>query len=442
MIGNWLLLGVVLLLLAISAFFVAAEFSLIAARRTVIEPMAVTSARARSTIKAMEHVSLMMACAQLGITLCGVLLGAVGEPAVASLLEPVFVGLGVPDSWLHPVSLTIALLLVVSAHVALGEMVPKNIAIAGPERTAIALAPILRRIAGMIGPVIRVLNRWSNAVVRATGREPKDEVASAFTREEVGDLVSQSRAEGLLDDEEHQRITSALEFDVSEVASVMVPGAEVVSVPSGVSAAELERACASTGFSRFPVRQSDGRFSGYLHIRDVVDIPVERRDDPVPPQRIRALPSVSPDTDLRSALDRMRRIGAHLAEVAERVGDKVHAPEGVEGVEGSVSSAASPVDSAVAAVGAAAASGAAGSATSSGAARALADPTGGRVPDPTNPTDAASPVGTTDPAAPEAASGVRTECGLLMLEDVLETLVGEIRDATRRRPQPRGSSGA
>ena len=192
-------------------------------------------------------------------------------------------------------SLTIALLLVVSAHVALGEMVPKNIAIAGPERTAIALAPILRAIASAIGPVIRLLNHWSNAVVRATGREPKDEVASAFTREEVGDLVSQSLAEGVLDADEGQRITSALEFDVSQVDSVMVPADG-----SGVGAGRGVRRRARTGlrangFLRFPVRQDDGRFSGYLHIGDVVDIPVERRDEPVPRQRIRALPSVSPD---------------------------------------------------------------------------------------------------------------------------------------------------
>ena len=163
MTGTWLLLGLVVLLLAVSAFFVAAEFSLIAARRSVIEPMAVTSSRARSTIKAMEAVSLMMACAQLGITLCGVLLGAVGEPAVATLLEPVFEAVGVPESWLHPVSLTIALLLVVSAHVALGEMVPKNIAIAGPERTAIALAPILRGIASANGSRRTQRTRCANA---------------------------------------------------------------------------------------------------------------------------------------------------------------------------------------------------------------------------------------------------------------------------------------
>ena len=405
---TWLLLGLVVVLLAMSAFFVAAEFSLIAARRSIIEPMAVTSSRARSTIKAMEEVSLMMACAQLGITLCGVLLGAVGEPAVATLLEPVFEAVGGPESWLHPVSLTIALLLVVSAHVALGEMVPKNIAIAGPERTAIALAPILRAIASAIGPVIRLLNHWSNAVVRATGREPMDEVASSFTREEVGDLVSQSLAEGVLDADEGQRINSALEFDVSTVDSVMVRAEEVVSVPAGVSAAELERACARTGFSRFPVRQDDGRFSGYLHIGDVVDIPVERRDEPVPQQRIRALPSVSPDTDLRSALDRMRRIGAHLAEVADRGAAAAHGvdatPATLSGDMGSVNSAGSPVDG----IGAAGAEG--------------------------------------EQFSPDSAAGTAGKCGLLMLEDVLETLVGEIRDATRRRPEhtqrPSASSGA
>ncbi len=375
MTTNWLLLGLVVVLLALSAFFVAAEFALIAARRTVIEPLAVNSARARSTLKAMENVSLMMACAQLGITLCGVLLGALGEPAVAALLEPVFENLGVPEGWLHPVSLVIALLLVVSAHVALGEMVPKNIAIAGPERTALALAPALAGVATAIGPIIRTLNRFANAVVRLTGREPKDEVASAFTREEVADLVAESRREGLLDDEEHQRITSALDFDTTDVSTVMVPDAEVMSVEPGVTAAEIERICARTGFSRFPILEPDGRFSGYLHIRDVIDIPADRRDEPVPPGKIRRLPTVAPDTDLRTALDSMRRLGAHLAEVAVPV---------------------------------AAAAG----------------------------ESASVPV--VDPSTAPVAS-VR---GVVMLEDVIEALIGEIRDATRRSPDRAGGRRA
>ncbi len=402
---NWLLLLLVFVLLAASAFFVAAEFSLIAARRTVIEPMAVTSRRARSALRAMENVSLMMACAQLGITVCGVLLGALGEPAVAALLEPVFASLGVPEAWLHPVALAIALLLVVSAHVALGEMVPKNIAIAGPERTALALAPALQAIATAIGPIIRFLNAFANLAVRATGREPKDEVTSSFTREEVADLVAESRAEGLLDAEEHQRIRSALDFDVTAVGAVMVPVREVVALRAGASAADIERICARTGFSRFPILGADGRYCGYLHIRDVVDIPAGRRDEPVPTSKIRALPKVAPSTDLRTALDRMRRIGAHLAEVDPAIDASA---------DGTVNSLPAPGRSA------------AGVDTASGVTDVATGP------------DAGPGVGAAGGAAgtPPAGTDVVAGGGLVMLEDVIETLVGEIRDATRRGPRP------
>ncbi|MTD16801.1 DUF21 domain-containing protein [Nakamurella sp. YIM 132087] len=358
MTGAWLLTGLVVVLLGLSAFFVAAEFSLISARRTVIEPMAVSSRRARTTLHAMEDVSVMMATAQLGITLCGVLLGALGEPAVASLLEPVFHSWGIPEAWLHPVALTVALLLVVSAHVSLGEMVPKNIALAGPERVAVMLAPPLRAIATMLGPIVRGLNHLANLVVRLTGHEPKDEVTSAYTSDEVAGLVAESRAEGLLGGQEHQLITSALEFGTAKVVQVLLADADVVSLPAGVSAAEVERTCARTGFSRFPVRDADGRYVGYLHIRDVVGIPADRRDDPVPADRIRQLPVVTAESELRVALERMRRRGAHLAQVR---------------------------------------------------------PGGGAV----------------DPGAAAPAPGERA--GLVMLEDVIEELIGEVRDATRRR---------
>jgi len=344
----WLLLLVVLLLV-LSAFFVAAEFALISARRTVVEPLAVNSYRARATLRAMEEVSVMMATAQLGITLCGVLLGALGEPAIAHLLEPLFHSLGVPESWLHPVSLVVALLLVVSAHVALGEMVPKNIALAAPERTAMMLAAPMRALVKAIGPIVRGLNHVANWTVRLLGFHPKDEVASSFNREEVAGLLAESREEGLLDPEDHRLITSALQFDTEAVTSVLVPDTEVVAVPVGVTAAGVERACAHSGFSRFPVQAPDGHYTGYLHIRDVVDIPVADRDRPVPEERIRRLPDLPGSTGLRTALDRMRGAGAHVGQVS--------------------------------------------------------DPAGRRL-------------------------------GLIMLEDVIESLIGEVRDATRRRPEP------
>ena len=217
---NWILLCLVVVLLAASAFFVAAEFSLIAARRTVIEPLAVNSRRARSTLRAMENVSLMMACAQLGITLCGVLLGALGEPAVAALLEPVFAALGVPEAWLHPVALV--------DRAAARGLRARGARRDGAEehRDRRAGADRARAGAGAAGrrhghradhPVPeRVRELRSSA---PPGRQPKDEVTSSFTREEVADLVAESRAEGLLDAEEHQRITSALDFDVTAVGA-------------------------------------------------------------------------------------------------------------------------------------------------------------------------------------------------------------------------------
>lgn len=373
MTNEWLLLGLVILLLIASAFFVGAEFALVAARRTVVEPLAVHSRRARITLRAMEEVSLMMATAQLGITLCGVLLGALGEPAIAALLEPVFADLGVPEQALHPVALVIALLLVVSAHVALGEMVPKNIALAGPEKTAVMLAPLLRGVATFLGPVIRGLNRFSNWIVRFTGREPKDEVTSSFTREEVAGLVAESRAEGLLDAEEHQLITSALHFGSGTLRSVLLPDDQVIPLAPGTTPAEVERLCARTGFSRFPVLDTQGRYAGYLHIRDVVAVPAERRDEPVADDLIRPLPAFSEGTELRDALDRMRRAGAHLAQVASD-------PTGAQAQRL--------------------------------AGRAVAIP----MPD--------------------------KRRGLVMLEDVIETLIGHIGDATRRRPEsPNPRSG-
>ena len=132
-------------LLAANAFFVGAEFALVSARRSVIEPRAdAGSRRARTTLRAMENISLMMAGAQLGITVCSLALGALSEPAIAHLVEPGFESLGVPEAAVHPVAFVLALGLVTVLHVVLGEMVPKNIALAGPERSALWL----RRAAG------------------------------------------------------------------------------------------------------------------------------------------------------------------------------------------------------------------------------------------------------------------------------------------------------
>lgn len=303
-------IGLAVVLLAINAFFVGAEFALISARRSSLEPKAANSWAARVTIRAMENVSVMMACAQLGITVCSLGLGAIGEPAVAHLLEPVFASLGVPTALQYPISFTIALLIVVFLHVTVGEMVPKNIALALPDRTALILAPPLMAVATVLRPVLWVLNGAANLILRAMRVEPKDEMASAFSRDEVAGLVEQSHAHGLLDRDEAELVEGALSFTESTVDAVAV--ADPVTVSPGATVGEVEAAAHTSGFSRLPVRDDDG-WHGYVHLKDVVALPDDQRDRPVPTRVVRRLETVEAGTPLTEALAGMRRSGAHLA---------------------------------------------------------------------------------------------------------------------------------
>src|SRR5215207_4632453 len=168
-------------LLAANAFFVGAEFALIYARRSSIEPRAQAGNRlAGITLRAMERVSLIMAGAQLGITICSLGLGYLGEPAIAHALEGPFESVGIPESLVHPFAFAIALGLIGYLHVVLGEMVPKNPALAGPDRAALALAPPLAIIVRVLHPFIALLNWIANRVLRLAGVTPKEEVGSTL----------------------------------------------------------------------------------------------------------------------------------------------------------------------------------------------------------------------------------------------------------------------
>lgn len=320
-----LLLGLALLLA--NAFFVAAEFAVISARRSQIEPAAERgSRRARSTLKAMESVTLMLATAQLGITVCSLGLGAVAEPAVAHLLEPVFDLVRLPEGLVHPVSYVIALGLVIGAHVVVGEMVPKNLALAAPDRSALLLAPMIRGVARAVHPVVTVLNATANVLLRAVRVPVKGEVASAFTLDEVASILSESRREGLIRDE-HGLLEGALEFSSRVAADVMVPLGGLVVLPLGITPEACESEVARTGYSRFPVvttgDEPDGGppdLIGYLHVKDLLYADDDRFTQPVAEKRIRPLASVPEDEEIEDALTAMRRTGSHLARVVSAAG--------------------------------------------------------------------------------------------------------------------------
>ncbi|WP_139983522.1 hemolysin family protein [Nocardioides litoris] len=319
--SDWTALAIAVALLAFNAFFVGAEFALISARRSQIEPRAQSGSRmARTTLHAMERVSEMMAAAQLGITICSVGLGAVGEPAVAHLIEPLFERLGVPEAFVHPIAFVIALTVVVFLHVVLGEMVPKNIALAGPERSALVLGPALVAVATPLRPVIKALNAIANATLRLLRVEPKDEVSSTFTREEVAALVEESRGEGLIEAGEYDRLAGALGFTEKTVERVCLPTASLTTVRRGSSPADVEALCAATGYSRFPVAGSDGDLAGYLHIKDVLETDEARRSRPVDDKWVRPFATVGCSTPLHEALEVLQRRGAHMARVVSAEG--------------------------------------------------------------------------------------------------------------------------
>jgi len=316
-----LLLGV--LLLAGNAFFVGAEFAIISARRSQVEPLAEAGdRRARTVLWAMEHVSLMLACAQLGITVCSTSLGVVAEPAIAHLIEDPLAALGVSEDLTHPIAFVLALAIVVYLHVVLGEMVPKNLAVAGPERAVLLFGPPLVWIARMVRPVITALNWLANHTLRAVGVEPKDEVSSAFTAQEVHSIVERSQAEGLLEDEQGL-LTGALEFSDRTAGEVMVPVEALVTVGPGGTPDEVERLVARTGYSRFPVLDPSGRPAGYLHLKDVLYADADARHLPVPTWRVRALAVVAPGDEVEDALAAMQRSGVHLARVDDADGTAV-----------------------------------------------------------------------------------------------------------------------
>ncbi|MEU5106418.1 hemolysin family protein [Streptomyces sp. NPDC021354] len=303
-----------LLTVVVNAFFVGAEFSLVSVRRSQIEPRAEQGdRRAHAVLWGLEHVSALLAAAQLGITLCTLVLGAVAEPAIAHLLEPVFHAVGLPLGLIHPVAFVIALTAATYVHMLFGEMVPKNVALAEPVRTALLLGPPLVALARGLRPVIFAVNSFANALLKLLRVEPKGEVASTFSDDELARVVVDSRKAGMLDDRATERLRDALELGRRRVRDVVLPLDRVVSARLGVTPEELEGLAAESGFSRFPVVDGSGRILGYLHVKDALD--ARPRDLPFRLDQLRSIARVRPQTALDDVLTAMRDSRTHLAAV-------------------------------------------------------------------------------------------------------------------------------
>lgn len=312
--------GVVLtvLLLGANAFFVGAEFALISARRDRLQALAEQGKRSAVTVlRAGEQLPVMLAGAQLGITVCSILLGRVGEPAVSDLLQTALGPVGLAPSVLHSAAFAISLAIVVVLHVLLGEMVPKNIAIAGPEKAAILLIPPYLAYMGVARPFVGFYNWCANSFIRMFGVTPKDELDGTVSTVELSEMIAESRSEGLLDAEEHVRLTRALQIKSRLVTDVAIPVPKIRVVPisapgSGPTVGAVVQALTETGYSRFPVTDGSSAFIGYLHIKDVLT----HMDDyatVLDRSMVRPLPMVPSTLTVPEALSWLRRTNSHLA---------------------------------------------------------------------------------------------------------------------------------
>jgi CBS domain containing-hemolysin-like protein len=306
-----------LLLLAGNAFFVAAEFALVASKRYRLEHAAAEGSRAaRAALDGSRELSLMLAGAQLGITLCSLGLGALAEPALEHLISPLLHAIGLPDVPSHVIALLIALGIVTFLHLVIGEMMPKSWAITHPERSATLLALPFRAFARVVRPGLSVLNGLANLALRTVGVRAVDQLAQAHGPQEVNILLERSQAEGSIAAEQAELLTSMLRLQEKTVGDLLIPDDQLVTVRPEDSASEIEAASLRSGRSRLAVVGPDTRVAGVVHVREAVRAATAGRD--VTAAQLMDPPFVlSAGVRVTDAVTEMRSSRAQLAMVTE-----------------------------------------------------------------------------------------------------------------------------
>jgi CBS domain containing-hemolysin-like protein len=316
MSNPWVVLGATALIVALSAFFVAVEFALMAARRHRLEDAAVTSRAARAALRSSAELTLLLAGSQLGITVCTLALGAVSKPAVHHWLTPLFAAAGLPPVAADVAGFVLALVLVTFLHLVVGEMAPKSWAIAHPERSATLLAPPMRAFMWVTRPLLTALNRAADRLVRAVGVEPVGRVAVGHSPEALRHLVAHSADVGSLDASFSAQLSGALELERLTLRELVRPGARPAGVPAGATVGDVREATRRTGHLRILLGTGTGdgeRPTGVVHVRDTLTAP-----DGAPAAGFaRPVFTLDAATTVHAALTSMRETRNHLAVVAD-----------------------------------------------------------------------------------------------------------------------------
>jgi CBS domain containing-hemolysin-like protein len=312
---------VAVVLLALNGFFVAAEFSLLASLRARIEPLADERRSARVALSSMGRLGAMLAGTQLGVTVCSIVLGSVSEPAVDGLLREIGGWTHVPRAVAGILAVVLSLSFVAFLHLLFGEMVPKSIALSGPERVLLVVAMPIAAFVWVLRPIIWGLNLLARLGARAFGVTSSDELRATATSAELSVMLEESVGEGLIADQEADLLVRSLSFVQRTAADVMVPRDEIVAVDADATVADIEEVVRSSGHTRLLVAKDASRgdldaVSGFVHAKDLLRLPASMANEPLP-FRPRLVVAVPPERTLADLLVIMRARRVHVAIVVD-----------------------------------------------------------------------------------------------------------------------------
>ncbi|MEX0152492.1 hemolysin family protein [Microbacterium sp. LMI1-1-1.1] len=319
---DYVMLGVGLLLTVGTGLFVASEFALVNLDRADLESRrAAGESRLSLTIDALRITSTHLSSAQLGITLTTLLTGYTMEPAISNLLRPVFLAAGLPAGLVVPLAAFIGIAFATVLSMILGELVPKNFALAIPRQTAKLVMPFQVAFTTVFRPAIMVLNGSANGVLRAMGVEPKEELSGARTAEELSSLVRRSASAGMLEKDTASLLDRSLTFARLSAADVMTPRPSVHALAAGDPADDVVQLARRTGHSRFPVYgESMDDIVGVVHLKAAIGVPRERRGE-VPAAALATEPLRVPETvHLDALVEELRSRGYQMAIVVDEYG--------------------------------------------------------------------------------------------------------------------------
>lgn len=319
---EWIMLGIGLVLTVGTGFFVASEFALVNLDRTELEArQARGEKRLGPTIKALKITSTHLSGAQLGITLTTLLTGYTFEPAISRMLSEPLKSWGLPADVVPGVGAVAGIFLATVFSMVIGELVPKNFALALPLATAKVVVPFQALFTAVFKPAILLFNNTANKIIRSFGIEPKEELSGARSAEELSSLVRRSAMEGLLDQDHAELLNRTLRFSEHTAGDVMTPRVRMVAVDADQTAAEIVELASATGFSRFPVIGRDrDEILGVLHVKQAFAVPLDQRDTVMATSLMTEPLYVPESKDVDALLVLLRKQGLQVAIVSDEHG--------------------------------------------------------------------------------------------------------------------------